>query len=399
MPECTATFFGFNVRDQDNKKLYRNLGVLSDRIILKIESLFETECLDCNTKYTNKLTDTPLLTCYLCLQGSHDCDSIENKAAALTKLGEAASNVGVTWLCSGCSKKNDLSLAPKKQVQPNLSSIQEESETNDVTEAKENEDEVTGESEEDRISPRRNRPNDHKNAHTGSICDAYKRRQCPHGPTGKFLIDGNPCPNAHPPRCFRFCNHGKHPRQGCNKGKECQFWHPILCKFSIKNKSCSKEECTFYHLKGTRRPHKPKQPLIQQKTKMMPKPANGNNNPATETRKMMKFDSTASLTSIYPPTVNRLRHDSLKTESNFLLRHMENIKDGIINQVAEKIADLQANLPSLIQEQINNHSANVSRPPAPPPACQPQHFQGQVPFVPQIFSQNPMYAQFQRSSY
>ena len=38
--EDTAKFLKFKVRDENDKKLYKNLTVLSDRIILKIESLF-----------------------------------------------------------------------------------------------------------------------------------------------------------------------------------------------------------------------------------------------------------------------------------------------------------------------------------------------------------------------
>ncbi|KAL5251228.1 hypothetical protein ACHWQZ_G016810 [Mnemiopsis leidyi] len=380
------------VRDGNDKKLYKNLTVLSDRIILKIESLFETECQDCNAKYTNRLEDNPLLTCHLCLQGSHNCDAAKKNAAALADLREAVPTAGVIWLCSGCFKKNDLALAPKKQAPSDQSVSGETTQTGEDLRPRENGNERNEEHEEDRVSPRRSRLEESKEDPSGPICDAYKKRQCPHGPSGKFLVNGKTCQNAHPRRCFRYCNHGKHPKQGCTKGKQCQYWHPRLCKFSTKNRSCSNEDCTFYHLKGTRRPKKAAQPPEQEKVR----PKAPNNNPDTEARKMMKFDSIASLNSIYPPTVNRIRNDSLKTESNFLLRHIENLKEGIINQMTEKITELQASLPSLIQEQINNRNVNVSRPSTP---AQHYHMQGPVPFAPQIFAHNPMLAHFQQSSY
>ena len=87
--------------------------MLADRILLKVESLFETQCSDCNDKYQNKLGDTPLLTCILCLQGSHDCDPIRTKTVA---MGETKP-VGVSWLCFECFAKNNLALDPPQKQQ------------------------------------------------------------------------------------------------------------------------------------------------------------------------------------------------------------------------------------------------------------------------------------------
>ena len=75
---------------------------------LKIESLFESSCTECGEKYCNKLSDVPLITCYLCLQGCHNCEKVTEKAPARTK-----SPGGTVWLCFGCLKKNDLALVPK----------------------------------------------------------------------------------------------------------------------------------------------------------------------------------------------------------------------------------------------------------------------------------------------
>ena len=61
--EACAKLLGLAPRDEDNKKLYQNLGILSDRIILKIEALFEIDCDDCKETYRNKLGDTPPLHC------------------------------------------------------------------------------------------------------------------------------------------------------------------------------------------------------------------------------------------------------------------------------------------------------------------------------------------------
>ena len=104
--EATGKFLGLHVREID-KKMYKNLGILSDTIILKIEALFETVCTDCGDKYCNKLGDTPILSCYLCLQGSHNCQTIIDKTNQnMQQLG------GSVWLCSGCLIKNDPAMIP-----------------------------------------------------------------------------------------------------------------------------------------------------------------------------------------------------------------------------------------------------------------------------------------------
>ena len=102
--EACAKFLGFTVRNDDNEKLYRNQSILADRLILKIESLFETQCSDCNNTYQNTLEDTPPLTCVLCMQGSHNCEPIRTKVDAMGNVTPA----GTSWLCFGCLAKNDL---------------------------------------------------------------------------------------------------------------------------------------------------------------------------------------------------------------------------------------------------------------------------------------------------
>ena len=85
--EC-AKLLGLVPRDEAGKKLYQNLDVLGDRIILKIEALFEIQCDDCTETYRNKLEDTPLLKCQLCLQGSHNCEALRNKFEAVKPILE-----------------------------------------------------------------------------------------------------------------------------------------------------------------------------------------------------------------------------------------------------------------------------------------------------------------------
>lgn len=427
--ESAAAFLGFKVRDDDeNRKLYKNLTILSDRIILKIESLFETKCSECNEQYTNKLSDTPTLVCHLCLQGSHGCDGATQKASILEKMMEESQMLsGSIWLCSGCYDKNNLEIAPKGSLKSNLEQIPEE--TRDVT------DHGHDNNDTDRESPRRGRdsvtePTKNSEAEPtkkskedstapDTVCGAYKKRQCPHGPTGKFLIEGKACPFPHPPRCFRFCNHGKDQKLGCNRGKDCRYWHPRLCKFSVRNRTCSKEDCTFYHLKGTKRPHKvrssnEREPDVKKDVKK-DTTKHTDEFATTRPKRMMKFDSMASLNSVYPPTIARKRKDSeLKNETSFLLQVMDNMKEGIISQMADRFTELQAAIPSLVWEQVN---MNRPAPQLPVPAHMPHasqvHMahasQAQMPQASQApqqllnhqinYAQNPMFPPFQVCSY
>jgi hypothetical protein len=86
------------------------------------------------------------------------------------------------------------------------------------------------------------------------ICDRYRRSVCPHGRQGKFLVGGKPCKFAHPQTCFRYCKYGPgNEENNCNRGGNCQQFHPTLCKYSVKDKLCTDRTCTYIHLIGTKR--------------------------------------------------------------------------------------------------------------------------------------------------
>ena len=90
---------------------------------------------------------------------------------------------------------------------------------------------------------------------TGGIRYIYSETSNPgpHYLTENKKITGAACPNRHPLRCFRCCKYGERDRQGCKKGKECEYLHPKLCRDSVLRRECLKEGCTFVHLKFTRR--------------------------------------------------------------------------------------------------------------------------------------------------
>ena len=90
-------------------------------------------------------------------------------------------------MCSGCLKKNDLALVPQLSNDKSSDREIEEEEEEEIEDEEE---------EEERESPRRNREDSKK---TGPICEAYMKRECPHGLTGKRKINGEACPHRHLP--------------------------------------------------------------------------------------------------------------------------------------------------------------------------------------------------------
>ena len=62
-----------------------------------------------------------------------------------------------------------------------------------------------------------------------------------------------PCNKAHPPRCLNYCRFAKDNKLGCTKGEERKYYHPTLCRNSVKRRVCLVVDCKFTHLKGTKK--------------------------------------------------------------------------------------------------------------------------------------------------
>ena len=221
--ETAAQFLGFTViKDSNDKKLYKNLSILADRIVLKIESYFTSHCDACDTDYRVHLSDIPLITCKLCLQGCHDCDEMTKRVKPYLELDNNSPLPGFAWLCHGCLANNDRSLFGSPEVFTGSGKTPvDNSKTND---------EANRESSKTNVAelPVSSGQNSNHPPATQDICDAYVKRKCAHGLTGKRLVDGKPCPKRHPPRCFRFCENGDHSKmnkQGCRFGKDCKYLH------------------------------------------------------------------------------------------------------------------------------------------------------------------------------
>ena len=66
-------------------------------------------------------------------------------------------------------------------------------------------------------------------------------------------MNDSKCEKEHPKRCFKYCRCGDKHRHGCKEESSCEYFNPSLCKFSVQKRICNNKDCTFVHLKGTRR--------------------------------------------------------------------------------------------------------------------------------------------------
>ena len=271
--ERCAEFLDLRTRKDDGTKLYANKRQIADKIVLKIESFFESTCDECKSSYRHHIGDDqkPLIACFLCLQGAHNCEMMRKKIEPMLALSEALP-YGFVWVCHGCREKNDTHQSTSK-----INSTPD-AEENDLaitpTYSSEDNSQATLSQNWESFFPAQNArqtntqndrqtntsPNDQESIVRKSkteICPLYKKAKCPHGLTGRKEINGQICKKDHPKRCIRFCRFGKTKKGGCTRGDQCQYFHPILCKYSVMNHQCTKEDCTFTHLKGTRRHAEP----------------------------------------------------------------------------------------------------------------------------------------------
>ena len=57
------------------------------------------------------------------------------------------------------------------------------------------------------------------------------------------------CNYSHPKICHKFSTFGSKNQRGCKNGRDCQYYHPLLCWNTVKNVACKRDNCRFHHLK------------------------------------------------------------------------------------------------------------------------------------------------------
>lgn len=263
MLEPCATFLGIALADSDSNKLYTKENLIN-RLMLGINALLPSQCSECSEFYSAEFDseNDPLFTCHMCFQVSHNCAAIREKHQALSEASIALLS-GHVWLCSDCIKSSNPVKPRKSKSRHNsltkpdqaLSRIRDELQSQQLTI-----------SSPTVLSPLQPPANDREvpldlaedlhqrllEASQGQICSKYKQGKCPHGLRGSKSVNGKKCEFDHPKRCFKYCSFGA-TSKGCKSGANCEYFHPIICKHSLSRRVCTNKDCTFVHLKGTKR--------------------------------------------------------------------------------------------------------------------------------------------------
>ena len=210
-------------------------------------------------EYRNRFSNpTSLLVCHSCFQGSHDCDNMKTKAEAFLSLDKA---LGIVWLCQHCLPLND---AAKLYYEDDEEDSKERDEHDTVNEVITEQVSVTVGAEVDKPHSQIESPIVNKQDVTippnqrNDICRGYRHGNCPHGLTGKREVNGASCSKAHPRICYRYRKYGSEGPKACTKGMDCNFFHPVICKLSLKKQKCTKTNCTHIHMRSNQKTEKAK---------------------------------------------------------------------------------------------------------------------------------------------
>ena len=209
-----------------------------------------------------------------------------------------------------------------------------------------------------------------------SICENYKRNKCPHGRDGKMEIEDQPCKHLHPKKCFAWCKAGNDDKYGCKKGKDCSYYHPVLCKNSLRYRRCLTTDCTFTHLKFTKRyrekennstvSNQPKRPLRGEHLDPWSNQENSTSNQST------KNPPPSAATNNQSSFLEEL-FKSLRDTQKEMQNEMQNFKQSISQQVAQLQPQYWHQQPN---HQHPQHHLQRDQSVAP---NQPQHYQVNQP--------------------
>ena len=395
--ENCASFLKLEIRDQDDKKLY-NKDNLADRIVLAIMSYFPTICSTCDSEYKIDFEGAePTVTCYLCHQGAHpSCSS--------RPIGPA----GTVWICTTCLDTHKplypLISIPIEPISAHL--VNEGTQTVDsppnlTDQGTETEDlhqptQVAIDAIPENSTPpvfnsssilntpslattqiyipdspvtsytQSFRPETHNESIISnpshevqttysierSICQLYKIGKCPHGLSGKTMVNNQQCKFAHPKKCRYYCRHGPNSPLGCRKGGSCTFFHPVLCKYSVQKHECTNLECTFTHLKFTKRytAHPEREnisPPNYQKSPDSNRRLDPNVPDVHQSQRYQSHDA-PNFTQQLPVPQSHQNNDM-----SFLVKLVEHVKDELLGKITTMEKDMRSQIDSIIPNSTN----------------------------------------------
>ncbi len=381
---ATLDFLGVPEHDQYTKPACLNI------LICRIQNLFPDECSMCNKKYCIGLEDTPLLTCAICGQGSHNCCVLnqlkiaeEDHASFTPAEAEALINPfnmpGIHYLCGACEANTipakDTGLLKKKLTTNTHSAVEDDKIDEPVEDSSQVSPSIT--SSQDGNVPQQPEKQDDKqdgkspdggdkqvqSTDSKKICPFYRKGTCRHG------VSGRNCPNDHPRPCKKLLKHGNKEPHGCTLGRnKCEDFHPKMCPTSLTKGECYTPECKLRHVEGTKR--------IQQDA------------PKDSAEKAGKSKQNTAAHSETKPS----------TKPVDFLEALTLLKQEMLAEMDKKLAILQQNQPQSLPQVSNYQLPHMANPASfwnlPPPPTAPMWNRGMMyPMVPGAPPVHPMYTQ------
>ena len=196
------------------------------------------------------------------------------------------------------------------------------------------------------------------------ICRFYANGKC------KYKTD---CRFKHPKICPKFRQHGDCEVKGCNG--ECDFFHPNVCRNSLKDKTCSYAECKFFHLKGT-------VTVIRNTTARKEEQRGANKNEANKSNKASKNRTTG----LSPRTKNKSQKQFQKTNRKSSTSD-ESVSKEEKTQLGQTLEAILRRLDAMESRTTSypfqgNQIQPLMSPAVPPPGTQTQYQWGsQVPWT------------------
>ena len=174
------------------------------------------------------------------------------------------------------------------------------------------------------------------------LCKYFKTQSCQHG-----IRATKNCEYNHPRLCRRFIKHDTRQPTGCNLGKKCEHFHPVISLDSLKNGFCYRQDCRFRHITGTKRQPPKKQEKAEQN---QDDNLSGRHvNSATH-----NTPHENDVRQNYLPATNNLAHNT-ETEPNHFLELLRQFSAEITQQMDMRFHAIRQ---EMVQMQHTYHQAN-----------------------------------------
>ena len=331
------------------------------------ENLLMQKCGNCTQYYSIQFGEPPALACRKCGQGAHpECYDDHQVRVGIT----------LVYTCSLC-KISDKPTEPNPAI-PNNQLLDTPASVPDESGENVDEEEDSAKSPSDKlVTPAIKVVNaynlDILHARypkpTYKVCIPYMRGNCPHGKLGFNEVDGEQCRNLHPKKCFRWMSGGHHEVHGCTKGPDCEYNHPVLCKNSVRYRKCFNTNCTFTHLRFTKRPKannsEDDNQYIHSRSSNQHDPRATHASRYRNSNRIVSHSNPEVSSPWEEPTETPAVHKQIHSPENqknmaFLVELIESMKKDM-KTVNTEMEDFKKNLTEHISTQVRQQSDNINQ--------------------------------------